>query len=104
MTAAHKPPSMEVLHRVRRFLQKPGDEKSRSFSAHWKRALPNIPFPMRLPFGALWLLRKDNLGEPLLTGTFESAELAFVERFLKQGMTVLDLGAHHGLYTLLASK
>ena len=43
-------------------------------------------------------------GEALLTGTFESAELAFVERFLKPGMTMLDLGAHHGLYTLLASK
>jgi FkbM family methyltransferase len=27
-----------------------------------------------------------------------------VERFLQPGMTVLDIGAHHGLYTLLASK
>src|SRR5262249_32425901 len=26
------------------------------------------------------------------------------ERFLEPGMTVLDIGAHHGLYTLLASK
>lgn len=104
MIAAHKPPSIKVLHRVRKFLQKPGDERSRSFYARWKRALPNIPFPVRLPFGALWLLRKDNLGEPLLAGTFESAELAFVERFLKPGMTMLDLGAHHGLYTLLGSK
>lgn len=104
MIAAHKPPSIGVLHRVRKFLQKPADEKSRSFYARWKRLLPNIPSPVRLPFGALWLLRKDNLGEPLLTGTFESAELAFVERFLRPGMTMLDLGAHHGLYTLLASK
>jgi len=30
--------------------------------------------------------------------------MRFVERFLKDGMTVLDIGAHHGLYTLLASR
>ena len=59
---------------------------------------------MRLPFGALWLLRKDNLGEQLRAGTFESAELVFVARFLRPSMTALDLGAHQGLYTLLASK
>jgi FkbM family methyltransferase len=59
---------------------------------------------MRLPFGGWWVLRNDNLGEPLRKGSFETAELAFVDRFLRPGMTVLDLGAHHGLYTLLASK
>jgi FkbM family methyltransferase len=48
-------------------------------------------------------LRHDNLGEPLLAGEFEAAEMAFVERFLQPGMTVLDVGAHHGLYSLLAS-
>jgi FkbM family methyltransferase len=104
MIEAHRPPSIGLLNRVRKFLQKPADEKSRTFYARWKRLLPDIPFPVRLPFGALWLLRKDNLGEPLQTGTFEPAELAFVERFLRPGMTMLDLGAHHGLYTLLASK
>lgn len=51
-----------------------------------------------------WLARRDNLGEALLTGSFENAELAFARRFLKSGMVVLDVGAHHGLYTLLASK
>ena len=35
---------------------------------------------------------------------FERAELRFVERLLRPGMVVLDIGAHHGLYTLLASK
>jgi FkbM family methyltransferase len=57
-----------------------------------------------LSFGALWLVRRDDLGEHLLFGRFENAELAFVRRFLKPGMAVLDIGAHHGLYTLLASK
>jgi FkbM family methyltransferase len=30
--------------------------------------------------------------------------MSFVSRILRNGMTVLDIGAHHGLYTLLASK
>jgi FkbM family methyltransferase len=60
--------------------------------------------PVRLPFGAWWVPRGDSLTEPLLANTFETAEIGFVARFLQPGMTVLDLGAHHGLYTLLASK
>jgi FkbM family methyltransferase len=30
--------------------------------------------------------------------------MSFVQRMLRPGMTVLDLGAHHGLYSLLAAK
>jgi FkbM family methyltransferase len=40
----------------------------------------------------------------LLEGTFETAERAFVDRFLQPGMTVLDVGAHHGFYAMLASR
>ena len=72
-----------------------------------KRFLKSVfgrSLPVRLAFGAYWFARKDNLSEPLLAGNFETAELAFVERFLQPGMTVLDLGAHQGLYTLLASR
>jgi FkbM family methyltransferase len=39
-----------------------------------------------------------------MEGKFEAAEMEFLNRYLRQGMTVLDLGAHHGFYTLLASK
>jgi len=63
-----------------------------------------MPRPIRLAFGAWWVLRNDHFRVPIRKGDFESAELAFVERFLRPGMTVLDIGAHHGLYTLLASK
>jgi len=35
---------------------------------------------------------------------FENTEMRFVERLLRPGMTVLDAGAHHGLYALLLSK
>ncbi len=64
----------------------------------------NLPMPIRLPYGAWWLARNDALGLLIATTGFENAESRFVERFLKPGMIVLDIGAHHGYYTLLASK
>jgi FkbM family methyltransferase len=57
-----------------------------------------------LPFGAWWLAQHSALDCELIYDGFETAEAAFVTRFLRPGMTVLDVGAHHGLYTLLASK
>jgi FkbM family methyltransferase len=65
---------------------------------------PNIPIPVLLPYGGWFMARKDYFGSQLTHGGFESAERSFVQNFLKPGMTVLDVGAHHGLYTLLASK
>src|SRR5437016_2911036 len=104
MTAAKKTNTVGTLSHVARFLQKPWPEKANSLKRRWDGFLVRMAVPVRLSFGAWWILRHDNLGEPLLAGTFEKEELAFVERFLQPGMTVLDLGAHHGLYTLLASK
>src|SRR5439155_930915 len=96
---------------IRRFSKKPLREKAKwvvgrvaSLKAQSVEALSNIPVPIRLPFGSLWIARNDHIGRPLRKGAFEADELAFVERFVRPGMTVLDLGAHHGLYTLLASK
>src|SRR6202022_4832032 len=51
-----------------------------------------------------WLAEKSALDDDLVQEGFEDAEIAFVHRLLRPGMTVLDAGAHHGLYTLLASK
>lgn len=39
-----------------------------------------------------------------LTGTWEPAEVAFIRRFVRPGMTVLDIGANVGAHTLLLSK
>jgi FkbM family methyltransferase len=96
--------------RAQRFMHKPWDEKLRAVLSKWasltsrcSRTASGIRMPVRLPFGAWWIPRNDNLAEPLLAGVFETAELNFVEHFLRRGMTVLDLGAHQGLYTLLAS-
>ena len=44
------------------------------------------------------------LDEKLLFGELETMERGFVKKLLRRDMTVVDVGAHHGLYTLLASK
>jgi FkbM family methyltransferase len=96
---------MRDLVRARQFWSKPLPEKARSVSDSLKRLASEIAMPIRLPFGAWWLARRrDELGRTLLTRGFEDLERHFVQRFLREGMTVLDIGAHHGLYTLLASK
>lgn len=53
--------------------------------------------------GLWWIAGHDALSEQLLTG-FEVNERRFLLRFLAAGMTVLDVGANAGLYSMLASK
>jgi FkbM family methyltransferase len=69
-----------------------------------RRMFPRMPIPLRLPFGAWWLAQGSALDHELMHGGFEDAERRFVRKFLRLGMTVVDVGAHHGLYTLLAAK
>jgi len=57
-----------------------------------------------LPFGGWWLARNDFLSSSIIYGGFEVYERSFVERYLKPGMVVLDIGANQGFYTLLASR
>lgn len=90
--------------RLRRFWRRPWPEKVFIVCDRIKLSFPGFPAPLRLPFGAWWLIRRGALDSELLAGTFETAELRFTERFLQPGMTVLDIGANHGLYTLLAAK
>ena len=66
--------------------------------------MPHMPIPLRLPCGVWWLAEESILDEKLLFGEFEIMERRFVKRLLRRNMTVVDVGAHHGLYTLLASK
>jgi FkbM family methyltransferase len=90
--------------RLKKFLLMPPGKKYLAIGQRMRRFLPNIPIPLRLPFGAWFLARRDYMGGAVLSGGFELAERAFLSRFLRPGMTVLDIGAHHGLYTLLACK
>jgi FkbM family methyltransferase len=89
------------LSRLRRFLSRPWHEKIDSIRGRWDKVLSWVPKPVRLPFGRYFFVRDDELGTNLRN--FETGELNFVQRFLRPGMTVLDIGAHQGLYTLLAS-
>src|SRR6266478_3566309 len=93
-----------VLHRAHVFWEKPFREKYGFLMTRLRSIFPTMPVPMRLAFGAWWVAERSALDYNLLNGGFENAEIRFVDRFLRPGMTMLDIGAHHGLYTLLASK
>jgi FkbM family methyltransferase len=90
--------------RMRLFLSKPARMRYVALANRARRTMRSMPLPLRLPFGAWWLAEHSALDRDLIYDGFETAEAAFVARFLRPGMTVLDVGAHHGLYTLLASK
>jgi FkbM family methyltransferase len=90
--------------RIWRFLRRPRRAQYLSLAFRARRVFPEMPIPLRLPFGAWWLAQKSALDDDLIHDGFEDVEMAFVEKMLRPGMTVLDAGAHHGLYTLLASR
>ena len=92
-----------LARRLWRFAKSPARSKYVTLAMRARRRYPRLAIPWRLPFGAWWRLETGALDHQLLRGEFESAQLRFVERFLRPGMSVLDIGAHHGLYTLLAS-
>lgn len=92
-----------LISRLINFRSKPWRSKFRSFAFRWFHMFPGIPLPLKLTFGPWWVLRGDVIGATLLEGNFENSEFRFVQRFLKTGMTVLDVGANQGFYTLLAS-
>jgi FkbM family methyltransferase len=93
-----------LAHRLWRFVRAP--RKTQYFAAmnRVRQIFPQTPIPLRLPFGAWWLAQDSALDHELMHGTFEHAERLFVRKFLRTGMIVVDVGAHHGLYTLLAAK
>lgn len=93
-----------IQQRVVRFLRNPARRQYLSLAMRARSVFPQMPIPWRLPFGAWWLAERGALDHELIYHGFEETEVRFVERFLRPGMTVLDIGAHHGLYTLLASK
>jgi FkbM family methyltransferase len=93
-----------LRQRLRRFARQPWKAKYSTVANRARRIFPEMPIPLRLPFEAWWLAEKSALDHELMHGSFEDAETRFVQNFLRTGMTVVDVGAHHGLYTLLASR
>lgn len=86
------------------FVKSPARARYVRLALRLKKRFPGMSIPLRLPFGAWWLAERSALDEKLMHGTFEEVELRFVASYLERGMTVLDIGAHHGLYTLLAAE
>jgi len=97
-------PRATFPQRVRRFLASPTRRKYITLANRARRVFPNMPIPLRLSFGVWWLAEKGTVDEELFYNGFEQAEMDFVKKLLRRNMTVVDVGAHHGLYTLLASK
>src|SRR5882762_5614149 len=95
---------MHATSKIGRFLAKSRRGKYASLAKLVMRTLRVPAVPVRLSYGAWWLAGPGLLDERLLNGGFETAEIKFVERYLKPGMVVMDIGAHHGLYSLLAAK
>jgi len=95
--------SRAVGARIRRFLKKPAREKLESVRYRLRALFARRSATIRLPFGSKWALEESALDAQLRSGAFERAETRFVEAILRPGMTALDIGAHHGYYTLLAS-
>ena len=92
------------LDRFVLFMRKPLKEQGRLMLLRWLRHIPSIPLPMRVSHVGWWLARNDACGQAMLSSGYEKREREFVARLLRTGMTVLDIGAHHGLFTLLASR
>jgi FkbM family methyltransferase len=90
--------------RLVKFVRKPGREQYQSFAIRLQSRFPSVPIPVRLPYGGWYLAANSDIDRAVFCGGFESTELHFLHRCLRPGMTVLDIGAHHGLYSLVASK
>jgi FkbM family methyltransferase len=86
------------------FLRKPGRQQYRSLATRLQSRFPSLPIPIRLPSGAWYLVGYSEVDYRVLFDRFEPAETQFIQRYLRPGMTVLDVGAHHGFYSLIASR
>ena len=97
--------------RFNSFFGKSLKEKWQTIRLHGKRVRNRfvcylfLPIPIRLPWGVWWLVMNDVMSRHIrFRDDFEQGEQNFLIRFLQPGMIALDVGAHHGLYTLLASR
>jgi len=94
-----------LIARLWHFPRKPWIEQRCSILYRIYRWIPGAVVPIRLPFGALWLAQYDYTTQNVLyTGYYEELETKFVGKILGPGMTMLDIGANRGYYTLLASR
>lgn len=77
--------------------------------AHQLWLLRNIfsgfrPIDVRIGNDLIFMLPEGHIAEVIWGAGFEKEERSFVEKHLKPGMCVLNIGANAGLYTLIAAK
>src|SRR5690348_16380958 len=93
-----------TLGRLRRFAKKPWPYQRKALLLKVWRKNPRLIIPIRLPFGPWWLAEYEHSSVSILDSGYEPTETEFVKRVLKEGMTVLDIGANRGYYCMLASR
>jgi FkbM family methyltransferase len=110
------PPVMISFERMHRFLQKPPDQRretARFFAATCLAKLPYAPHKVRL---AVTPQEQVNFWWSFFPASFHSdrsvfeywgddiGDLRFLWNYLQPGMTFLDIGAYHGIFSLIAAK
>ena len=108
--------SMISLERVHRFLQKSPDQRrttARFFATMWLAKLPYAPHRVELSTGPKESVKFWWSYFPATFNPNRSAfeywgddvgDIRFLWKFLRSGMTFLDIGAHHGVYSVIAAK
>jgi FkbM family methyltransferase len=91
------------MHQFLEYLRRSSGQKVLSLIVRLKNAFKEKQIIV-LPSGVRWIAHQSYLDGNLMTQTFETSELRFIQRYLRPEMTILDVGAHHGLYSLLASQ
>jgi FkbM family methyltransferase len=102
--AARVEESLSQWRRIFRFIGKRRREQYRSLATRLQAKFPSLPVPIHLPFGSWYLADCSDVDYRILFDCFEVAETQFMQQYLQAGMTVLDVGAHHGYYSLVASR
>jgi len=95
---------LALHHRIMRFLRLPARQKLEALERKKRLIMERIPHAVRLPSGVSWMARHDHMGSEIQDGVFEKAETKFLTEFIQPGMTVLDIGANQGYYSVLASQ
>ena len=107
---------MKPPHRIESFLQRPWEEKVLTARFFFRKGLAKIPYalvPVRMKMSSSeeiqfwWSYLVPHFDATL--GFFEYrghdlGDLRFLWRNLKPGAVFLDIGAHHGVYSVVAAK
>jgi FkbM family methyltransferase len=108
--------SLVSLQNVRKFLRKTPEQRritARFVATMWLAKLPYAPHRVTLKVDAdehvefWWSYFPASFNAEGSLFSYwgdDTSELRFLWKFLQPGMTFVDIGAHHGVYTLITAK